>query len=410
MSSEPLDLLTLLHRTKRALALNFPLPLWIKAELTQCNERRGNRYLQLSQKGEGQTIVARAEGSVWARDYAQVLRKRGTAAAEVLAVGREVCVQVEVEFHEVYGFRLRVLDWDPAFTLGQLELERRQVLERLEREGLLGLNALLAAKPVLQRLAVITSERAAGYADFQQQLLANPAGYRFHNRLFDVMVQGPETAPTVTRAFSDISRSPSNFDAVCLLRGGGGRLDLASFDRYEIGEAIARCPLPVLVGIGHETDETVPDAIAYKSLKTPTALAEYVLSNNAQFENAMLQDGRRIARWAQQKVKLQQQNLIRNGSQLRSAIKLRLQFEHNTVTASEKALKSNTVQALSKTQDQLAAQAEQLKALDPMRVLERGYTITRSSTGHLARAQQLQAGETISTTFASGKEVKSIIQ
>ena len=406
---EPIALLTLVTRVKRALALNFPTALWVRGELTQFNERRGNRYLQLSEKGADNSVVARVEGQVWSADFARVLRTRGRIAGEVLALGREVCLQVELEHHEVYGLRLRVVDWDPEFTLGQIELARRDVLARLERDQLLHRNGALALPPVLQRIAVVTSASAAGFADFRHQLIDNPFGYRFVLTHFDVSVQGPDTEGSVVAALSSIGEHSSNFDVVCLIRGGGGRLDLASFDRYGIGAAIADCPIPTFVGIGHETDETVPDFVAHTALKTPTAVAEAILAHNTRYEYELQQIGRRIARHAVVRTQSERQGLTRSSAQLEHAGRSRLSTRSQQLDVDRDRLRLLVTQAFAKTRQSLDARARELTALDPAGVLRRGFTITTDLAGNRIAPVRLSSGDAIRTYFADGQTIDSQI-
>ena len=409
MIPEPLPLATVLTRAKRALALNFPAALWVRAEVTQLTERRGNRYLTLSQKGDAGER-ARIGGQLWSRDFNRVLRARGKSAAEVLEAGREVSLHCELELHEVYGLKLRILDWDPGFTLGQIELERRAVIERLESEGLTGLNAQAASEPVYQRLAVLTSATAAGFADFRQQLAENPYEYAFRVTHFDVAVQGERTVPTVTAALEQVGARANEFDAVCLLRGGGGRLDLASFDRYEIGSAIAMCPLPVLVGIGHETDETVPDYVAHTSLKTPTALAEHVLQRAAQFEATQLQVARQIGRLGERRLRDDAQQLDRQAADLRQGTLRSLDRKRARLEQTELTLRSAVGQAFAKTTHRLDALEQGISDLDPARVLARGYSITYKDGQPLKHSAVVGPGDHLTTVLAGGPSIESIAQ
>lgn len=410
MNPEPLSLQEVLTRAKRALALNFPLAMWIRAEVTSLTERRGHRYLQFTEKGEAQQVLAKADGQLWGNDYLKVLRNRGKAAADVLAVGREICFQAELELHEVYGLKFRIVDWDPAFTLGQFEMQRRAILERLSTEGLIGLNARLPPRLVYQRLAVVTSETAAGYADFREQLAHNPYGFAYHVEHFDVAVQGANTVPTVTAALASINARPERFDAICLLRGGGSRLDLASFDDYEIGAGLALSKVPVLVGIGHEIDETIPDHVAYMSLKTPTALAEYLIHHNAQYEARQAQLGRQIGRHAQHAIQEADATLARSASTLASQGVRQVAQGESRVAAFSTALRNAALGAFAKTDYALSATARQLEALDPNAVLRRGYTITKRGTQTLSSESAIGAGETITTIFADGRTIESLTQ
>jgi len=186
----PITLHDLLLRTRRSIALNFPQAIWVKAEINQITERRGHHYLELLENSENSGPIAKCSAVVWSRQYQQVLRKRGETALEVLSAGQEVCLQVDVDFHEVYGFKVSILDWDPAFTIGQLELQRQAIINSLKHRNLLGRNRALTLPHVVQRLAVLTSSRAAGYADFLAQLKGNLYGYHFELTHFDISVQG----------------------------------------------------------------------------------------------------------------------------------------------------------------------------------------------------------------------------
>ncbi len=410
MQSDPLSLHEVLTRAKRALALNFPTALWIRAEVTSLTERRGHRYLQFTEKGDAQQVLAKADGQLWANDYGKVLRARGKSAGEVLDVGREVCFQAELELHEVYGLKLRIVDWDPAFTLGQLEMQRRAILERLSSEGLIGLNARLAPKLVYQRLAVVTSETAAGYADFRDQLKHNPYGFAYDIVHFDVAVQGVNTVPSVTAALAQINAQADRYDAVCILRGGGSRLDLASFDDYDIGAAIALSRVPVLVGIGHEIDETIPDHVAHTSLKTPTALAEHLIHHNAQFEALQVQLARRIARHGQVLARAAATLLDRQAAGLNANAVRRLTESGAFLSATKGAIRAAAAQAFAKTDFALTAAVRQVEALDPNAVLRRGYSITKVGGRTLTSPDGVAAGQHLTTIFADGQTLRSITE
>ena len=399
---EPQRLSRVLQRARRALALNFPDPIWLRAELSEVSERRGHRYLQLVEKGDHESTVARVGGVVWSRDYRAVLRKRGEAAAEVLTAGQAVVVQVTVDFHEVYGLKLVVVDWDPAFTLGQLELRRREIVADLLGRRLLRRNAALTLPLVVQRIAVVTSARAAGYADFDAQLAANSQGYRFETTLFDVSVQGEQTETSVADALSQIASRADAFDAIALLRGGGSRLDLASFDRLGIGEAIASCPIPVLSGIGHETDETLPDLVAHTSLKTPTALAEYIIERATRFEAGLLATAREIVRRAERVRARRSEILQRFERDVAFASSQRLQREYGSVLQAEERLAFCTHAATRRHAERLDALESHLSTLDPRAVLSRGFALVSRGGSPIGSAEVLRSGDRILTQFNDG--------
>ena len=409
-SLTPESLSTVLTRARRALALNFPTAIWVRCELSEVSERRGHRYLQLVEKGDGDATVARVQGVVWSRTYGSVVRKRGASAAEVLSPGQEVVLQVELDLHEVYGLKLVVADWDPAFTLGQLELRRRAIVDDLRGRGLHRRNGALPLPPVLQRLAVLSSARAAGYADFRAQLAANPHAYRFATTLFDVSVQGEGVAGSVAAALDAIAARREGFDAVVLLRGGGSRLDLASFDRLGVGEAIAGCPLPVLVGIGHETDETLPDLVAHTSMKTPTALADFVVERAARFEAGLLADGREIARVVDRRRARHAEGLLAAHATLATRTARLLERELAAIREREGELSASVGRAFERRAERLSAAEVQLAALDPRAVLRRGFAVVTRGGHPARRAADVSIGDRILTHFHDGTIESDVVE
>ena len=407
--SEIASLSAVLLRTRRALALNFPSAVWVRAELAQVTERRGHRYLELVEKGDDDRPRAKCQAAVWSRSYAGVLRKRGPVAAEVLAAGQEVALQCEVDFHEVYGFKLVVVDWDPAFTIGQLALHRREIVAQLDREGLLHANSALRLAAVPQRLAVLTSSAAAGYADFAAQLAGNPFGYRFALTLHDVAVQGAGVEASVAMALSAVADARERYDAVVLLRGGGSRLDLAGFDRLAIGRAIAACPLPILVGIGHETDETLPDLVAHSSLKTPTALADFIVDRAARYEAALLSLGREAARAASAATTRAAERLNRARQLATLAVTQRVAAAGGLLQRREAEVARLARERLLHRTAQLDIASAQLEGLDPQRVLDRGFSLTLHGGRPVRSAQVLESGVELVTRFAQGS-VTSVVR
>jgi len=393
------DLNAVLLRVRRSLALNFQQPVWVKTELSQVNERRGHRYLELVQKGADQNPIAKAQATVWSKTFKQVSKSRGAKASEVLVAGQEVCLQVEVDFHELYGLKLNVIDWDPAFTIGQLALKRIEILNQLKQSGDLDKQHQLTLKPVLQRVAILTSSAAAGFADFKQQLVGNPYGYRFGESLFDISVQGVNVEESLLDAMKRVSLNASWYDVVVILRGGGSKLDLAGFDRFEIGRAIANCPIPVFVGIGHEIDETLPDLVAYRSLKTPTALASALIDHNARFEATQIELATLIGKYAQQHIAQEEKHVIQSQSRFAQAIQAEVSRQSNRLNLVESSLLSQIQQRIQAAKLSLASHASQLKALDPKSVFARGFTLTTKDGKILNNTDNLTKGDEINTYF-----------
>ena len=256
---------------------------WVVAEISELKENRnGHCYLELIEK-EGSEIVARARATIWSYTYRILKPYFETSTGQLFTHGLKVLVQVSVEFHPTYGFSLNIKDIDPAYTVGDMAMQRKEIVERLQAEGVFNMNKELELPPVPQKIAVISSKTAAGYQDFMNQLENNPPGIKFYTHLFEAYMQGSETVPSIMAALERIFEYEHFFDAVAIIRGGGATADLSSFDNYELAFHVTQFPLPVITGIGHEKDDTIIDLVAHTRMKTPTAVAEFFISGAQRF-------------------------------------------------------------------------------------------------------------------------------
>lgn len=397
-------LFDLLEHLRRVLALNYPEALWITAEIAQLNRSRGHLYLDLAQKGAGpgSDIAAQAQAVIWQREYQKLRLAQGLALDEVLQEGREVRLLARVDFHERYGLKLIIADVDPAYTFGQLELRRRQTIDTLRALGLLERNRALPLPAVLQRIAVVSSEGAAGFQDFREHLAANTFGFRFQCRLFSSAVQGDNAEAELIAALETIAAQRNRFDCAVILRGGGARTDLAVFDRLNLCKTAAAMPLPLFTGIGHDADESVLDLAAHTALKTPTAVADFLIQHNLFFENDVLLAAGRIRESAAYCLKVKSLELhnlegaARWGAQSRTRT-ARQQIEHL----------ADTLPDLSR-QQLLAAgrrleQAEALcAALHPDAALRRGFSLTLKDGKVVTTSGEVQPGDTLETRLREG--------
>jgi exodeoxyribonuclease VII large subunit len=396
------SLFDLNEHIRQVLALNFQQPVWIAAEIAQVGQSRGHTYFELVQKGEGAEPIAQAQAVLWAADYRRLLRSIGPTLEAILIEGLEVKIRVQVDFHERYGLKLQIVDVDPTFTFGQLSLQRRETLEVLRKKGLLEKNRKLPLPLVLQRIAIISSETAAGLQDFNQHLLQNIFGYQFDCQLFTAAMQGRNAESEIQAAAALIEKRVTDFDCVAILRGGGARLDLAAFDGLQLCQAVAHLPLPVLVGIGHDVDETVLDLVAHSSLKTPTAVADFIVQHNAQFEGAVLGLSSQLAQLSTQKVRYQA--LAIQG--LESALQWGLRDFQRKQTAQLESIERNLpiwVKHLLQRQTQQLDQALLLcHAMHPDKVLQRGYSITTKNGELLRSPSEIVSGDILTTRLQDG--------
>jgi exodeoxyribonuclease VII large subunit len=401
------SLFDLNQHIRRVVALNFQQPLWIAAELAQVGQSRGHYYLDLVQKGEGDDVLAQAQAVLWATDYRRLYKALGPGLEAVLQEGLAVKLCVRVDFHERYGLKLQITDIDPAYTLGQISMQRRETVEALRRLGLFERNRSLALPPVLQRIAVISSEGAAGFQDFREHLAQNPYQYDFNCVLFNTAVQGKNTGSEVQAAVSAIESRHADFDAVVIIRGGGAKLDLAAFDSLDVCRPVAGLPIPVLAGIGHDVDETVLDQVVHTSLKTPTAVADFLLQHNLQFESDVLRLAGQVRSVGDFKVKIHQGDLLRMEQTLHWSIREQLRAHAVRIDQFAQVLPGLAVQALRQQAQQLA-QAELIcQALHPDNVLRRGFSITTKNGKIIASAAEVEPGDVLETRLQDGT-VKSV--
>jgi exodeoxyribonuclease VII large subunit len=260
---------------------------WVKAEIAQIKENySGHCYLELVEKDKlTDKIVAQSKGTIWANTYRMLKPYFETTTNRKLAVGINILISVKVEFHEVYGLSLNISDIDPSYTVGDLALKKAEVIKRLKDEGVFDINHGLTMPLIPQRIAVISSETAAGYKDFITHLDDNQNQYRFTVKLFPAFMQGEKSEESIVNALEIINKKIHNYDIVAIIRGGGSQVDLSCFDSYWVSLHVAQFPIPVLTGIGHEQDDSIVDMVAHTRLKTPTAVADYLIETLNDFEN-----------------------------------------------------------------------------------------------------------------------------
>ncbi|MBB6611725.1 exodeoxyribonuclease VII large subunit [Pontibacter sp. Tf4] len=276
----PLSLFELHQQIREELEVAFPESYWVVAEIAQItpDRRKGHCYLTLVDKGDdARNVVAQARATIWSARFAMLGRFFEDKTGQPLKAGLKILFQASVRFHELYGLSLDIHNIDPNYTIGDLARQRQETIKRLEAEGLLTANKELELSEVPQRLAIVSSATAAGYQDFIHQLQHNAYGYSFHTTLFPATVQGNDAPASVNKAMALIANYSERFDAIVMIRGGGSQTDLSCFDDYTIAAAIGNSPLPVLTGIGHERDESIADLVAHTRLKTPTAVATFLI-------------------------------------------------------------------------------------------------------------------------------------
>jgi exodeoxyribonuclease VII large subunit len=393
---------------KSVIGAAFSEAYWVTAEIAElkCNQR-GHCYLELVEKDDDKT-VAQTKATIWAYEYRKLSHKFQTATNESIRPGMKIMLLAVVNFHEVYGLSLNIRDIDPTYTLGEMARKRKEVIERLRKEGLLELNKSLPLPLVPQRIAVISSPTAAGYGDFFNQLDTNRYGYQFVHVLFPVLVQGQDAERSIIEAIGKIGKYRHLFDVAVIIRGGGSAVDLNCFDNYALAAQIAGCPIPVITGIGHEKDDTVADIVAHTRMKTPTAVAEFLVSGLRSFEDKVIDIRNSIKTYTERILQDIRYRLHSLARQLCYIPGRAVSDQHNKLLLLQGSLRNFANKRLQKADYTLDRTEQALRLLDPVNVLRRGYSITRHNGKILKDASLVSKGAAIDTTLYKGSIVSII--
>ena len=428
----PLSVLQLTTSIQQVLEKELEPLVWVVGELADFRQApQGHVYFELVEK-QGNQVQAKIRANLWQFTYRSVAAKFESITGTSLKNGMKVLAQVSVTYHPVYGLSLNVKDIDPSFSLGERARIRQETIAKLTQEGWIGHNAKLPLPLVIQRIAIISSATAAGYGDFINQLAGTSQGYKVYHQLFPSLMQGNEAVDSLISALDQVAEQAEKLqlDAVVLIRGGGAQLDLDCFDDYRLAVKIADFTLPVLTGIGHERDETIADLVAHTRLKTPTAVAEFILSSFREYEENLAIAAQRLdwvtrTKFNEEERKLQayrlriqgegKQLLSREGEKAKTtslrilhAVKNNTKQEKSKLEQRQEQLIKSSQRFIKFQQDSLQRLESGSRQLDPNALLQKGYTRTESQ-GKPIHQLSLAPGDQI-LTHTSTQKISSTIQ
>ncbi len=384
---EHLSLYELNSLVQQTIEESMAMQYWVEAELAEANERRGHLFLDLVQKDErGNTPVARASAKCWASAWMPLKAHFERIAGQRLSAGMKLLLRVYPQFHPAYGFSWIVTDIDPTFTLGDMARRRQEIVRILKEEGIFNLQKELSLPMLCRRIAVISSETAAGYGDFCNQLSENDYGFRFMTRLFPATMQGENVEKSVIAALDRIYAVQEEFDCVVIIRGGGATSDMSGFDTLALAENVANFPLPIITGIGHDRDECVLDMVSHIRVKTPTAAAAFLIDNMAAVYDKLANLADRLAQ----------------------AVRHRLEIERMRLASLTAQIPLMARQGIRMRTHKIELLAHRAAALDPKLVLARGYSMTLCNGRIVTNAAHLAEGDIIETKFAKGKTTSKV--
>lgn len=411
MEEQALSLYELNGLVKRTIRDRMSETYWVQAELSDVRSNySGHCYLEFIQKdASGNNLIAKARGTIWSNIYKMLKPYFEQETGQAFASGIKVLVRVSVDFHELYGYSLTVLDIDPTYTVGDMERKRREILRQLEKEGVIDLNKELEMPVLPQRIAVISSATAAGYGDFCNQLSNNPRGYGFYTELFPAIMQGERVEESIIAALDAIYARLEAFDVVVIIRGGGATSDLSGFDTYELAANCAQFPLPIITGIGHERDDTVIDLIAHTRVKTPTAAAAFLVACMDQVADRLDNLSFRLQQGVRNRLLWEHRRIEGLKQRIPSAVYKRISDAKYGLLAANRDLQMATRQFLSMKKHRLELLQQRLNDALPEKQLARGYSITLKNGKAVKDASALKEGDTLVTLLYKGK-VESVIK
>ena len=431
MEQKALSLYELNYIVRRGIRSLMPDEYWVQAELSDVRSNySGHCYMEFVQKdSRSNSLIAKARGMIWSNVYSKLRPYFERETGQAFVSGISVLVKVTVDFHELYGYSLTVVDIDPTYTVGDMVRRRKEILKKLDEDGVLTLNKELEMPLLVQNIAVISSATAAGYDDFCNQLYNNKYGFAFNAKLFPAVMQGDKVESSIISALEKIYREYEKWDTVVIIRGGGATSDLSGFDTYDLASHCAQFPLPIITGIGHERDDTVLDMISHTRVKTPTAVAEFLINRTLatatrleQFADYIYNEvplfinqekdrlDKLVLRFpsiVHSKLQKESMRMERFSSRISMSWQNKLLREKYKLEIMPRILSSLELR-IQKEKHRLDIMEEKIKSASPDLLLKRGYSITLKNGKAVTDISSLKEGDEIETIVSKGK-FKSIV-
>lgn len=398
------------NKIKQTIELNIKAQ-WVLCDISDMKVNgAGHCYLELVEKSEGRGAIPKAKATaiIWKSSYSAIynffLQKTGMA----LSSGMKVMLLVEVNYHELYGLSLVVRDIDPTYSLGDLERQRRETIAKLQADGIIEMNRELTLPTVINNIAVISSATAAGYDDFMNHLSTNPFGYTFKAKLFEAVVQGEGAENSIIAALMRISDDMTPFEAVVVIRGGGSQSDLSCFNNYLLCSYLAQFPLPIITGIGHNKDQAVADLVAHTSLKTPTAVANFLIDTKREAEellDTLLKD---LIDWISYYLSNENKRVEALITSLRMATIERTSTEKIKLERLFSTLENNSKNSLRDQVHNLSLFESKIESVNPKHILELGYSMVTLNGKAVRSSKEVKKDDQL-TILVNDGTINSIV-
>ena len=405
MTTRPhITLVELQRRIKMTLSEQFALPVWVSAEVADLKVNySGHCYLELIEKdhkSENGVPTAQVRAVIWRSSYSRIAAYFEAETGQRLAPGIRILAQVLISYHELYGLSLQITDIDSAYTLGEMEQQRQKTIARLQEEGVWEMNREVPMPLLVQRLAVVSSAQAAGYQDFCKEL--DRSGYRFDLTLFDAVMQGTAAEESILMALGRVAERQEEFDAVVIVRGGGSTTDLNCFNAYRLSSHVAQFPLPVLTGIGHDKDQSVVDMVAHLPLKTPTAVAGWLIERMGSIEGWLEGAAQQLHDITTTRMREAELRLEQQLGDVRRLVVERTMREKMRLEAAERLLPERIETLLRFEQQRLERAEEVVESRSPQQILKLGFAILRGEERAIRTTEELKQHTRLKVELSDG--------
>lgn len=397
------SLLEVSRSIQRTIAERYKSLYWIKAEMNKLNyyTHSGHCYPELVEKKDGK-VVAEMRSILWKTDYQRINEQFRKLLNEPLRDGITILFQAGISYDPLYGFSLKIVDIDPTFVLGELEREKRESIRKLQAEGIFHANKNLPFPLLPKRLAIISVETSKGLSDFFKIIQRNPWKYKFEYTLFPALLQGDKSIPSIIRQLANIAEKTEVFDAVAIIRGGGGEVGLSSYNNYQLAKAIAIFPIPVITGIGHSTNETVSEMVAYQNAITPSELADFLIQKFHQFAIPVDEAQKRIIQASKSLFEQEERVLAQFSQSISWNSKAVLANEEHKLTTLTHHLQLFCRQLLKDRKTDLNSIQRLLQLADPKQLLKKGFSITKINGHAVTKGGSVKVGDEIETILYDG--------
>lgn len=405
------SLLEVSRSIQKTIAERYRSLYWVKAEMNKLNHytHSGHCYPELVEKKDGK-VVAEMRSVLWKTDYQRINGQFRKLLNEPLRDGITILFQAAISYDPLYGFSLKIVDIDPTFVLGELEREKRESIQKLQAEGIFQANKNLPFPLLPKRLAIISVETSKGLSDFFKIIQRNPWQYTFECTLFPALLQGDKSIPSIIRQLANIAKKTEAFDAVAIIRGGGGDVGLSSYNNYQLAKAIAIFPIPVITGIGHSTNETVSEMVAYQNAITPSELADFLIQKFHQFALPVDDAQNRIIQAAKSLFEQEERLLTQCSQSISWNSKAVLATQANKLMVSANHLQLFCRQLIKERKTDLHSIERLLQIADPKQLLKKGFSITKLNGHAITQHTTVKAGDEIETLLFQGTIYSTVLK